>query len=52
MGFPDHYTAIPGAVDGKRYNALGNSMDVSVMRGVGRRISDVEALHEGRNQRR
>ena len=28
QGFPDDYTAIPGAKDGPRYKALGNSMAV------------------------
>jgi len=38
MGFPDHYTAIPGAADGPRYKALGNSMAVPVMNWIGRQI--------------
>lgn len=44
QGFPDGYTAIPGAADGPRYKALGNSMAVPVMRWVGERIQRVEAL--------
>jgi site-specific DNA-cytosine methylase len=51
MGFPDGHTAIPGAVDGKRYNALGNSMDVHVMRWIGRRITEVEASAPGPDRR-
>jgi site-specific DNA-cytosine methylase len=38
QGFPDDYTAIPGAADGPRYKALGNSMAVPVMRWIGERI--------------
>jgi len=48
QGFPDDYTAIPHrgkpAADGPRYKALGNSMAVPVMRWIGRRISDVDAI--------
>ncbi|MGL4201303.1 MAG: DNA cytosine methyltransferase [Enterobacter roggenkampii] len=39
MGFPDNWTDIPGAKDGPRYKALGNSMAVPVMRWIGKRIS-------------
>jgi DNA (cytosine-5)-methyltransferase 1 len=42
QGFPDGYTAIPGAKDGPRYRALGNSMAVPVMRWIGQRIAMVE----------
>ena len=38
QGFPDFYTAIPGASDTARYKALGNSMAVPVMRWIGKRI--------------
>ena len=38
QGFPDNYTAIPGAADGPRYKALGNSMAVPVMAWIGMRI--------------
>jgi DNA (cytosine-5)-methyltransferase 1 len=44
QGFPDHYTAIPGAKDGPRYAAIGNSMAVPVMRWIGERIQAVSAL--------
>ena len=44
QGFPDDYTAIPGASDSARYRALGNSMAVPCMRWIGRRIADVEKL--------
>jgi DNA (cytosine-5)-methyltransferase 1 len=44
QGFPDDYTAIPGAKDGPRYRALGNSMAVNVMRWIGERIAMVDAL--------
>lgn len=40
QGFPDDYTLIPGAADGPRYKALGNSMAVPVMAWIGRRIQD------------
>lgn len=40
QGFPDDYTAIPGAADGPRYKALGNSMAVPVMRWIGQRIQN------------
>lgn len=39
QGFPDGHTDIPGAKDGPRYKALGNSMAVPVMRWLGRKIS-------------
>ena len=47
QGFPDDYTDIPyrnkeHAPDGPRYKALGNSMDVPVMRWIGERIRMVE----------
>lgn len=38
QGFPDGYTNIPGAKDGPRYKALGNSMAVPCMRWIGERI--------------
>lgn len=38
QGFPDGHTNIPGAKDGPRYKALGNSMAVPVMRWIGQRI--------------
>jgi DNA (cytosine-5)-methyltransferase 1 len=48
QGFPDDYTAIPyrgkPAADGPRYKALGNSMAVPVMRWIGQRIAQVDAL--------
>lgn len=44
MGFTDGYTAIPGAKDGPRYKALGNSMAVPVMRWIGERILMVDGL--------
>jgi DNA (cytosine-5)-methyltransferase 1 len=48
QGFPDDYTLIPyrgkPAVDGPRYNALGNSMAVPVMRWIGERIAKIEAI--------
>lgn len=44
QGFPDGWTAIEGARDGQRYRALGNSMAVPVMRWIGERIAEVDAL--------
>lgn len=44
FGFPDGYTAIPGASDSARYEALGNSMAVPVMAWIGRRLKTVDAL--------
>ena len=44
MGFPDDYTAIPGAKDGPRYAALGNSIAVPVLRWIGERIARVDAV--------
>ena len=48
QGFPDDYTLIPyrgkQAADGPRYKALGNSMAVPVMRWIGQRIAQVDAL--------
>lgn len=46
QGFPDDYTAIPGAKDGPRYKALGNSMAVPVMAWIGRRIAMVSSIME------
>jgi DNA (cytosine-5)-methyltransferase 1 len=48
QGFPDDYTLISYrgkvAADGPRYKALGNSMAVPVVRGIGRRLAAVDAL--------
>lgn len=44
QGFPDHYTAIPGAKDSPRYRAIGNSMAVPVMHWAGRRIDRVHKI--------
>lgn len=38
QGFPDNYTNIPGAKDGPRYKAIGNSMAVPCMKWIGKRI--------------
>jgi DNA (cytosine-5)-methyltransferase 1 len=53
QGFPDDYTLIPWrgkpaaeCPDGPRYKALGNSMAVPVMRWIGERIQQVEALEQ------
>lgn len=42
QGFPDDWTAIPGAADGPRYRAIGNSMAVPVMRWIGERLMLVD----------
>lgn len=39
QGFPDDYTAIPNALDGARYKALGNSWAVPVVKWIGERIA-------------
>lgn len=49
QGFPDDFTDVPwrgkpGAPDGPRYRALGNSMAVNVMRWIGWRIDHFEKL--------
>lgn len=48
QGFPDDWTLVPyrrgQAADGPRYKALGNSMAVPVMRWIGERIQQQEAL--------
>jgi DNA (cytosine-5)-methyltransferase 1 len=48
QGFPDNYTNIPGAADGPRYKALGNSMARPVMFWIGRRIKEAYAHHNPR----
>jgi len=40
QGFPDNYTKIPGAADGPRYKALGNSFAVPVVAWIGKRIAE------------
>lgn len=47
QGFPDGWTDVPGASDGGRYAALGNSMAVPVMRWIGERIQLVDGLLGG-----
>mgnify|MGYP000748509855 CR=1 FL=1 len=48
QGFPDDWTAITyrgkPAADGPHYKALGNSMAVNVMRWIGLRIQQAEAI--------
>lgn len=44
MGFPDEYTKIPNSKDSPRYQALGNSMHINVIRWIGERIQMVEKL--------
>ena len=38
QGMPRDHTAIPGAADGPRYKAIGNSKAVPVVRWIGRRM--------------
>jgi DNA (cytosine-5)-methyltransferase 1 len=49
QGFPDEWTAITyrgkPASDGPRYKALGNSMACNVMRWIGQRIANHEAIN-------
>lgn len=56
QGFPDNYTRIPWrgkpikeCPDGHRFEALGNSMAVPVMRWIGKRIAAVEGLKRTAN---
>lgn len=44
QGFPDHYTAILEAADSPRYESIGNSMPVPVMRRIGKRIDMVDKI--------
>lgn len=44
MGFPDDYTKVPGSSDSSRYEALGNSMALPVVRWIGERILAVEKI--------
>lgn len=44
QGFPDNYTAIPGAKDGPRLKAIGNSFAIPVVHYIGRRIDTVNKL--------
>jgi DNA (cytosine-5)-methyltransferase 1 len=46
QGFPDDYTAIPGAEIKQRWKALGNSMAVPVMNWIGSRIEKVITHNE------
>jgi len=39
QGFPDGWTAIHGAADGPRYQAIGNSMAVPVIAWIGKQIA-------------
>lgn len=44
QGFPDNHTKIPGAADGPRYKASGNSMARPVMEWIGRRLVMVHKI--------
>jgi DNA (cytosine-5)-methyltransferase 1 len=50
QGFPDNYTNIPGAKDGYRYKALGNSMAIPVMHWIGKRIKYVDSIIKENNE--
>ncbi|MGC1783361.1 MAG: DNA cytosine methyltransferase [Acidobacteriaceae bacterium] len=56
QGFPDDYTLVEYrsrlAADGPRYKALGNSMAVPVMRWIGERIAQVDAILRETGMRR
>ncbi len=46
MGFPDNYTGIPGARRTNRYQAIGNSWAVPVVRWIGQRLLDyTDGMH-------
>ena len=51
QGFPDDYTLVTyhkkPAADGPRYKAIGNSMAVSVMQWIGKRIAFVDKIGGG-----
>lgn len=56
QNFPDNWTDIPyrgkeHAPHSLRYKALGNSMNVNVMRWIGERIKAVNEILEGKNAR-
>ena len=51
MGLPDHWTRIPWrgkppeeCPDGHRYKAIGNSFCVDIVRWIGERIDEVDAV--------
>lgn len=46
QGFPDNYLDLPGAADGPKYRAIGNSMAVPVMAWIGRRIQEIGTKQE------
>lgn len=54
QGFPDVYTLVPyrgkPACDGPRYTALGNSIAVPVLRWIGERIAEIDALCANRER--
>jgi DNA (cytosine-5)-methyltransferase 1 len=56
QGFPDDYTLVEYrgklASDGPRYKALGNSMAVPVMRWIGQRVAQVDAILREHGARR
>lgn len=42
QGFPDGWTDVPGAKDGKRYKALGNSVAVPCVEWIAHRLAEAE----------
>ena len=57
QGFPDDYTRIPWrkkpaeqCPKGPRYTAIGNSIAVPVLRWIGERMAEIDALVEGTDQ--
>jgi DNA-cytosine methyltransferase len=46
MGFPNNYTAIPGAHNSQRSHAIGNSFPVPILYWIGHRITLMEQAHQ------
>ncbi len=46
MGLPENYTLVPGATDTSRYQAIGNSWAIPVVRWLADRISRNKSLQE------
>lgn len=44
MGFPDNYTSIPNAKKTQRYQAIGNSWVVPVIKWIGKRIKNNDSI--------
>lgn len=50
MGFPDNYTLIPGSSDTNRYQAIGNSWAIPVIKWIGSQIKKNNIDHKGKFQ--